>query len=81
MNVFRQVSGTLRLGENSHLVGVDPDGNPEGPSETKVGQFDDSFVVDEEVLGLQVPVEDSATVAEVDALQDLVQVALTDGEG
>lgn len=60
----------------SHLVGVHPHRNPEGPSQAKVRQFDDTFVVNQEVLGLQVPVEDSTAMAKVNTLQDLEQVAL-----
>lgn len=57
-------------------MGVDSDRNTESPSQPKVCQFDDPLIVDQEVLGLQVAVEDSTTVTEVNALQDLVQVAL-----
>lgn len=57
-------------------MGVDPDRNTKGPSKAKVCQFDNPFVVNQQVLGFQVPVEDSPTVTEVDALQDLVKVAL-----
>lgn len=60
----------------SHLVGVDSDRDAEGPSQTKVRQFDDSFVVNQQVLWFQVTVEDSATVAEQNALQDLIKVTL-----
>lgn len=62
-------------------MGVDPDRNTKGPSQAKVCQFDNSLVVDQEVLRFQVPVEDSTTVTEVNALQDLVEVALKGGEG
>lgn len=57
-------------------MGVDPDGNTEGPSQAKVCQLDDSLVVNQEVLRFQVPVEDSTTMTEEDPLQDLVEVAL-----
>lgn len=57
-------------------MGVDPDRNAKGPGQAKVSQFDDSFVVDKEVLGFQVPMENSTTMTELNALQDLVQVAL-----
>ncbi len=66
---------------DSHLMGVDPDRNTKGPSQAKVCQFDNSLVVNQEVLGFQVPVKDSTTVTEVNALQDLVKVALKGGEG
>lgn len=57
-------------------MSVDSDRNAEGPRQPEIRQFDDSFVVNQEVLWLQVPVENSAAVTEVDALQDLVQVTL-----
>lgn len=57
-------------------MGVDPNRNTKSSSQAKVCQFDNSLVVDQEVLGFQVPVEDSTTVTEVNALQDLIQVAL-----
>ena len=60
----------------AYLVGVDTDGHAEGPRQAKVGQLDHTLVVDEQVLGLQVAVQHPPAVAEVDALQDLVQVAL-----
>lgn len=62
-------------------MGVDPDRNTKGPSQAKVCQFNDSLVVDQEVLRFKVPVEDSATVTEVDALQDLVKITLKGDEG
>lgn len=55
---------------------VDSNRNTKGPSQAKISQFDNSLVVDQEVLGFQVPVEDSTTMTEVDTLQDLVKVAL-----
>ena len=48
----------------------------EGPAESKVGNLDGSLVVDEQVLGFEVTVDDTARVHEHDALQDLVRVAL-----
>lgn len=55
---------------------VDPDRNTKGSSQAKVCQFDNSLVVNQEVLGFQITVEDSTTVTEVNALQYLVKVAL-----
>lgn len=57
-------------------MSVDSDRNTKGPRQAKVCQFDDSFVVNQEVLWFQVSVENSAAVTEVNALQDLVQVTL-----
>lgn len=60
-------------------MGVDSDRDPEGPSQAKVRQFNHSFVVNQQVLGFQVPVKDAATVAEENALKDLVKVTLMEG--
>lgn len=57
-------------------MGVDPHRDSKGSSQAKICQFDDTLVVNEEVLGLEVPVKDTTTVTEVYSLQDLVQVAL-----
>lgn len=57
-------------------MGVDPNRNTKRSSQAKICQFDYSLVVDQEVLGFQVPVEDSTTVTKVNALQDLIEVAL-----
>lgn len=66
-------------------MGVDPDWNTKGSRQAKICQLDDALVVDEEVLGLEVPVQDAPAVTEVYSLQDLVQVALhgtkMDGKG
>ena len=50
------------------LVGVDADGNSEGARKAKVGDLDGSILVDQEILGLEVAVEDAALVAEEHAL-------------
>lgn len=57
-------------------MGVDPDRNTKGSSQTKVCQFDNALVVNQQILWFQVTMEHSATVTEVDALQNLVKVAL-----
>lgn len=62
-------------------MGIDPDRNTKGPSQAKVCQFDDSLVVNQQILGLQITMEDSATVTEVNALQYLVKVALYNVQG
>lgn len=61
-------------------MGVHPDRNAKRPGQAEVRQLDHALIVYEEVLRLQVPVENPATVAEVNPLQDLVQVALSGGE-
>lgn len=62
-------------------MGVNPDRNTEGPGQAKVCQLDHPLVVNQEVLGLQISVEDSTTVTKIDTLQNLVEVALKSEEG
>jgi len=57
-------------------VGVVPEGHGECPGQPEVGQLDDAVVVEEQVLGLQVAVENPAGVAVGDAVQQLAKVAL-----
>lgn len=57
-------------------MGVDPDRDTKGSCQAEICQFNAPLVVDEEVLGLEVPVEDAPCVTEAYSLQDLVQVAL-----
>lgn len=59
-----------------YLMGVHPHRHAESPSQPKVSQFNDPLVVNEQVLGLQVSVQNSPAVTEQDTLQDLVQVTL-----
>ena len=58
--------------EGDDFVGEGVHRDAEGAGEAEVGEFELAFVVDEEVLGFQVPVEDAVFVAEGDALQELV---------
>lgn len=62
----------VRVTVATHLVRVCPQGNAEGAGKTKVGELEVSFLVDEEVLRLQVAVEDTVRVAVVQALDKLV---------
>jgi hypothetical protein len=55
-------------------VGVRTHRQAEGAREPKVGQLDLAGGVDEQVLGLEVPVEHPALVAVVDPLEQLPQV-------
>lgn len=57
-------------------MGVGAQGHPEGPSQSKVSQLDGSQLIDEQILGLQVSVDDPMRVAEVHPLQHLEEVAL-----
>ena len=57
-------------------MSVNPYRNAKCPSKTKISQLDNSILVNEQILGLQVSVEDSSLVAKQNARKDLVQVAL-----
>lgn len=59
-----------------YLVGVGAQGNPKGPSQSKVGQFDGPEPIKEQVLRLQVSVNDPVGVAETRPFQQLGKVAL-----
>ena len=61
------------------LVGEGVDWDAEGAGETEVGQFELAFVVDEEVLRLEVAVQDPVFVAEGDASEELVHEGLDGG--
>lgn len=60
----------------AYFMCVGANGNPKGSSQAKVCQLDLALGVDEEVLGLQVPVKDPVRVAEGQALQQLEEVTL-----
>ena len=57
-------------------MGVSPDRNAKSPGQAKVCQFDHTQNIDEQILGLEVSVEYPVGVAELNAFQDLVGVAL-----
>lgn len=57
-------------------MGVGAQGHPEGSSQSEVGQLDGPQLVDEQVLGLQVSVDNPMRVAEAHPLQQLEEVAL-----
>lgn len=57
-------------------MGIGAQGNPKGPSQSKVGQFDDPKLIEKQVLRLQVSVNDPVGVAETHPLQQLGEVAL-----
>ncbi len=54
------------------FIGEGVNWDAECTSKTEVCEFEDAFVVYEEVLGLEIAVEDSVCVAEVDAFEELV---------
>ena len=62
------------------FVGEGVDRDAEGSGETEIGELELAFVVDEEILRLEIAVEDSVRVAEVDALEELVHEGF-DGDG
>lgn len=55
-----------------YLMSIDSDRNSKSPGQSKVCQFNDSFVVDQQILWLQIPMEDPPLVTEQDGLHDLV---------
>lgn len=55
---------------------VGANGNPKGSCQAKVRELDIALGIDEEVLGLQVPVKNPVRVAEGQALQQLEEVTL-----
>ena len=60
-----------------YLARVLPQGDIESPGEAKVRQLEAAPRVDEQVLGLEVPVEHAVGVAEGHALHHLVHVGLS----
>ena len=58
--------------EGDDLVREGIYGDAERAGEAEVGEFQLTFVVDEEVLGFEVAVQDAVVVAEGDALEELV---------
>ena len=65
----------------THLVSVCADWNAKGAGQSKVGQLDEAIMVDEQVLGLKIAVKDAASVAEVNALEELEHVGLDETRG
>jgi len=59
-----------------YLVSVHAQGDSESSCQSKISQFDCSCFINEQVLRLQVPVDDSVHVAEVHTLQQLEKVVL-----
>ena len=51
-----------------HLMSVGADRHPEGPSQAEVSKLDLPLGIDEQVLGLQVPMENPVGVTEGQAL-------------
>lgn len=51
-------------------------GDAESSCQSKISQLDGSCFVNEQVLRLQVPVDDSVRVAEAHSMQQLVKVVL-----
>ena len=62
--------------QRDHLVSVHTDRDTEGPGQTEISNLDASVLVNQEILGLHVSVENSPLVTEQDALQQLKPVKL-----
>lgn len=65
--------------EGDHLVRVCADGHAKCSSETKVGQFQYTLAVDEQVGQLQVAMENTVRMTIGDAFEELEHVALWQG--
>lgn len=59
-----------------YLMGVGAQGHPKGSSQSKISQLDGPQLIDEQILGLQVSMDDPMRVAEVHPLQQLEEVTL-----
>lgn len=59
-----------------YLVCVDSDWDPKGTGQAEICQLNYTFIVNEQVLGLQVSMQNPPTVAEQNPLQDLIKVTL-----
>ena len=57
-------------------MSVHTDRDTKGSGQTEVGNLDASVLVNQEILGLHVPVENSPLMTEQDALQQLKRVKL-----
>lgn len=66
--------------QRDDLVGEGVDRDSEGAGKTKIGELQLALVVDEQVLGLEITVQDAVLVAKSDAAQQLVHERL-DGHG
>ena len=66
------------LARHAYLVSVHSDGHSESSRETKVGKFDISRCIKQKILWFQVAVQDTMTMTEENALQQLVNIALTE---
>jgi hypothetical protein len=84
-------AGVVGAGAKEDIRGAVPEGydfvregvngDSEGSGETEIRQLELSFEVDEEILGLQIAVQDSIGVAEVNALQELMHKGFDGGRG
>lgn len=62
--------------EGDDFVGEGVDGYAKGARKTEIRELELAFDVDEQILGLQVAVQDSVRVAEIDAQEELVHEGL-----
>lgn len=62
-------------------MGVGPQRDTKRSCKTKVCEFEVSVLVDEQVLGLEISMEDPVRVAEVEALDELQREALFQAKG
>lgn len=62
--------------QSDHFVGEGVDGDAKGTRETEIAKLEKAFAVNEEILRLEIPVEDSVLVTKIDTLQQLIHKAL-----
>lgn len=63
-----------------YLMCVDSNGHPKSTGQAKISQFYHPFVINKQVLWLQIAMQNSTTMTEQNPLQDLIQVALRTGD-
>lgn len=69
----------ISINKSKNLVGVDSHGNSKHSAKSEVSYLDDSILIDQEILRLQVAVEHSSAMAIQNSLQNLkIQCNLND---
>ena len=77
MYLLTRIAGSLQHNfQDPYLMGVDPHRNSKRSGESKVSELDDTFLIDEQVLWLQVSMQYPMRMAKNNAKADLVQIAL-----
>ena len=77
MRSQQHLRGTVPQGD--HLMGVCPDWDAKGTSQTKISNLQCAILVNQEILWFKVAVENTSLVAEEHPFHQLIQVALSSG--